>query len=154
MVGRRASQETDAWQAFQSRKGAGENPLDAILAPINSRAPAPSAFTAWGEFVNHTNLPFYNRKWKYSTKMTNEERLRVHLIPMYGQRTLGSFNRDELQDLLDAKAQAGLSYSVVAHLRWDLRQVFRAAVQGAICCVIPPSCFLSLGRRSGRSTPS
>jgi integrase len=110
-------------------KAQAKTALDAILAPINSRASAPSPSTAWGEFVNHTYLPFYNRKWKYSTKMTNEERLRVHLIPMYGQRTLGSFNRDELQDLLDAKAQAGLSYSVVAHLRWDLRQVFRMAVQ-------------------------
>ena len=79
--------------------------------------------------MNHTYLPFYNRKWKYSTKTTNEERLRVHLLPIYAQRTLGSFNRDELQDLLDAKAQTGLSYSVVAHLRWDLRQVFRMAVQ-------------------------
>ena len=103
--------------------------LDAILAPINSRASAPSPSTSWGEFVNQTYLPFYSRKWKLSTKMTNEDRLRVHLIPLYEQRTLGSFSRDELQDLLDAKAQAGLSYSVVAHLRWDLRQVFRMAVQ-------------------------
>jgi len=103
--------------------------LDAILAPINSRASAPSPSTTWGEFVSSTYLPFYSRKWKLSTKETNEDRLRVHLMPVYEQRKLGSFNRDELQDLLDAKAQAGLSYSVVAHLRWDLRQVFRMAVQ-------------------------
>ena len=53
----------------------------------------------------------------------------MHLTPIYEQRKLGSFTRDELQDLLDAKAQAGLSYSVVAHLRWDMRQIFRMAVQ-------------------------
>lgn len=103
--------------------------LDAILAPINSRASAPSPSTSWGEFVNHTYLPFYRRKWKLSSKNTNEDRFRVHLMPLYAQRTLGSFHRNELQDLLDAKAQAGLSYSIVAHLRWDLRQVFRLAVQ-------------------------
>jgi len=60
--------------------------------------------------------------------MTNEDRLRVHLEPIYGQRTLGSFNRDELQTMLDGKAESGLSYSVVAHLRWDLRQILRMAV--------------------------
>lgn len=32
------------------------------------------------------------------------------------------------QDLLDRKAEVGLSYSVVAHLRWDLRQIFRMGV--------------------------
>ena len=53
----------------------------------------------------------------------------MHLTPIYEQRKLGSFSRDELQDLLDAKAEAGLSYSVVAHLRWDMRQIFRMAVQ-------------------------
>lgn len=110
-------------------KAQAQNALDAILAPINSRAQAPSASTTWGDFVNHSYLPFYSRKWKLSTKMTNEDRFRVHLTPPYGQRKLGSFSRDELQDMLDAKAQAGLSHSVVAHLRWDLRQVFRMAVQ-------------------------
>jgi integrase len=103
--------------------------LDAILAPINSRAEAPSASTTWGEFVNHTYLPFYRRKWKFSTRMTNEDRFRVHLTPLYEDRALGSFQRDELQDMLDSKAQAGLSHSIVAHLRWDLRQVLRMAVQ-------------------------
>jgi integrase len=102
--------------------------LDAILAPINSRGQAPSASAKWGEFVNHTYLPFYQRKWKRSTAMTNEERLGVHLVPVFSERTLGSFSRDELQTMLDEKAAYGLSYSVVAHLRWDLRQIFRMAV--------------------------
>ena len=92
---------------------------------------APSS-TTWGEFVNSTYLPFYRRKWKISTKETNEARIRAHLTPLYGARTLASFRRDELQDLLDAKAHAGLSYSVVAHLRWDLRQVLRMAVEEEI----------------------
>ena len=36
--------------------------------------------------------------------------------------------RDELQNLLDRKAAAGLSYSIVGHLRWDLKQIFGLAV--------------------------
>jgi integrase len=103
--------------------------LDAILAPINSRASAPSPSTTFGEFVTHTYLPFYQRKWKRSTIDTNVDRFRVHLTPLYGERKLGSVTRDELQDMLDEKAASGLSYSTVAHLRWDLRQVFRMAVQ-------------------------
>jgi integrase len=82
----------------------------------------------WGEFVNWTYLPFYRRKWKISTRETNEARFRAHLNPLYQTRKLTSFRRDELQDMLEAKAHAGLSYSVVAHLRWDLRQVLRMAV--------------------------
>ncbi len=39
-----------------------------------------------------------------------------------------SFRRDELQDLLDEKAKAGLSFSVVDHLRWDMKQIFDMAV--------------------------
>ena len=40
---------------------------------------------------------------------------------------MSGFRRDELQDLLDAKAKT-LSFSVVDHLRWDLKQVFDMAV--------------------------
>lgn len=102
--------------------------LDAILAPINSRAEAPSSTRKWGDFVNNVYLPFYRRKWKHSTAFTNEDRLRVHFEPIYAERSLGSFTRDELQTMLDEKAATGLSYSIVAHLRWDLRQILRMAV--------------------------
>ena len=44
-----------------------------------------------------------------------------------GTRTLGSFTRDELQDYLEQKADQGLSYSLVVHLRWDFKQIFDLA---------------------------
>jgi len=109
-------------------KAQAQGELDAILAPINGRIEAPSPSAKWGLFVNTTYLPFYRRKWKRSSAMTNEDRLRVHLVPIYAERTLGSFGREELQTMLDEKAACGLSYSTVAHLRWDLRQIFRMAV--------------------------
>lgn len=102
--------------------------LDAILAPINSRAEAPSPSKKFGDFIQNAYLPLYRRKWKRSSATTNEERLKVHLLKVYEERTLGSLSRDELQAFLDEKAAAGLSYSVVAHLRWDLRQILRMAV--------------------------
>ena len=94
--------------------------LDAILGPINCRTEAPSPSVKWGEFVRNTYLPFYKRKWKRSTAECNEHRLKFYLSPLYAERTLGSFKRDELQDMLDKKAQSGLSYSIVAHLRWKM----------------------------------
>jgi integrase len=112
--------------AVTKAKAQGE--LDAILAPINSRAEAPSPSKKWGEFVLNCYLPFYRRKWKRSSALTNEDRLKVHLTPVLSDRSLGTITRDELQTLLDEKAARGLSYSVVAHLRWDLRQILRMAV--------------------------
>lgn len=103
--------------------------LDAILAPINSRDSAPSASVLFGEFVMNSYLPFYRRKWKRSSTMTNEARLRCYIMPGFSERSLGSFTRDELQGFIDEKVVAGLSFSTVAHLRWDLRQIFRMAVE-------------------------
>jgi site-specific recombinase XerD len=51
-----------------------------------------------------------------------------YLILEFEARTFGSFRRDELQDFLDRREADGLSYSTVAHLRWDMRQIFKLAV--------------------------
>jgi integrase len=78
-------------------------------------------------FVDEVYLPFYRRKWKHSTCGVNENRIAVQLIPQFGDRELGSLSRDELQDFLDLKGSK-FSFSVVAHLRFDLRQIFQMAV--------------------------
>jgi len=111
-------------------KGDAEEELAKILEPINSRRNEPSPEIKFGPFVRQVYLPFYSRKWKGSTTATNVDRIEHHLIPAFDERSLGSFSRgrNELQDFLDQKAKVGLSYSVVAHLRWDLRQIFRMAV--------------------------
>jgi integrase len=67
-------------------------------------------------------------KWKTSTAQANEHRINYHLVSAFGDRPLGSFSRDELQLLLERKAAAGKSYSVVNHLQWDLKQIFDLAV--------------------------
>ena len=87
----------------------------------------PSEQSSFGDFVQQVYLPFYRRKWKRSTVMTNEDRLAHHLTSEFGSRSLGSFNRDELQAVLDRKGRT-LSFSVVDHLRWDLKQIFDMAV--------------------------
>jgi integrase len=81
----------------------------------------------FGEFVTGIYFPYYSRKWKRSTRENNVNRVSVHLVASFGDRELSSIKRDELQDLLDAKANGGLSFSVV-DLRWDVKQVFDMAV--------------------------
>lgn len=111
----------------QMTKAEAQTELAALVAPINSKRAEPSERTSFGDFVRDVYLPFYRRKWKRSTVMTNEDRLAHHLTAEFDARLLASFNRDELQALLDRKSQT-LSFSVVDHLRWDLKQIFDMAV--------------------------
>ncbi len=101
--------------------------LAAIVGPINNQRDQPSQEKTFSDFVQYVYLPFYRRKWKRTTAMTNEDRLAHHLISEFSDRPLGSFTRDGLQALLDYKGQT-LSFSVVDHLRWDLKQIFDMAV--------------------------
>jgi hypothetical protein len=115
--------------------------LAAIVSPVNGRSRTPSARCTFREFVADVYLPFYRRKWKRTTAITNEDRINLHLIPEFGERTLGALQRDELQALLDRKATAGLSFSVVAHLRWTCGRFFGWRLRKATSLAIPPNCF-------------
>ena len=85
---------------------------------------------AWrfGEFVEEVYIPYYSRKWKKSTRENNVNRVSGHLVAKFRDSELTTFRRDELQDLLDEEARDGLSFSVVDHIRWDLKQIFDMAV--------------------------
>jgi integrase len=109
------------------RKFQAEEKLARVLEPINSGT-EPSPDLLFGEFVTKIFLPFYERGWKESTVQSNRERIGYHLTAAFEHCRLGQLRRDGLQQFLDRKAAAGLSYSVVAHLRWDLRQIGRMAV--------------------------
>lgn len=82
----------------------------------------------FGEFVELVYFAYYTRKWKHSTRANNVNRINVHLVAVFSERELASFQYEELQDLLDLKVKDGLSFSVVDHLRWDMKQVFDMAV--------------------------
>ena len=104
----------------------------------------------FGEFVSEVYFPYYGRKWKASTRVNNMNRVAIHLVETFGARELTSLRRDELQDFLDGKAQAGLSFSTVDHLRWDLKQIFDMALaEGHI--VRNPASLLFTPREASRS---
>jgi integrase len=92
--------------------------------------------TLFGPFVEGPYFEFYSRKWKASTAENNKQRIRTHLVTPYRERALLSFKRDELQDLLDAKAKTH-SFSVVDHLRWDMKQIFDMAIAEGLITINP-----------------
>ncbi len=83
-------------------KGQAREAVAKIVAEIRAKHETPRKF---GEFVEAVYFPYYSRKWKHSTRENNVNRIEVHLVEAYRERQLGSFKRDELQDLLDAKAK-------------------------------------------------
>jgi integrase len=113
--------------------------LDSILQSV--RKMCVGAHSTFKDFLEHVFLPFYRRKWKKSTLMTNEQRIRQHLVSEFGNRTLSEFarSREELQDFLDRKAAMGLSFSIVDHLRWDLKQLFNLALEENVISKNPAS---------------
>ena len=100
--------------------------VDRIVREVNAKQ---NERRVWhfGEFVAEVYFPYYSRKWKESTRRNNMNRVNGNLVAAFGGRELTAFRRDELQDLLDAKAKM-LSFSVVDHLRWDLKQIFDMAI--------------------------
>jgi hypothetical protein len=108
----------------QMTKSEAQTALADILRPINAAKNPVSVRTPFGDFVKDFVFPFCRRRWKQSTCGTTEDRIRFHLIGHWNERPIGSFNRDEVQDFLDAKASK-LSFSTVDHLRWDLHQIFQ-----------------------------
>jgi integrase len=88
-----------------------------------------------GEFIEQTYLPFFKRKWKASTAGTSENRIRHHVIKEIGANVLEDFTLSGLQEFLQKKANAGLSFSVVDHLRWDVSSIFQMAITEKVITV-------------------
>lgn len=109
-------------------KGAAQQKQMEYMKEVNERAAqAPDPDITFGDFLVGVALPYYREKWKKSTACTSEGRIRHHLLAEFGEQKLVKLGLTRLQAFLSSKARA-LSKSVVAHLRWDLRAVFKLAV--------------------------
>ena len=104
------------------------NKLAEIMQQVNNPPPELTDEVTLEQFVKGVYIPFFSRKWKASTFGTTEDRIRYHLLRELGDRPLNSFTRDDLQNHLDTKVKSDLSFSIVDHLKWDLKQIFRMAV--------------------------
>src|SRR5262245_61629127 len=89
------------------------------------------------EFVEEVYLPFQRGKWKRSTKGTSENRISHHILTELGNTSVKDFSLRSLQGFLERKADAGLSFSVVDHLRWDLSAILEMAVAEKVIAANP-----------------
>ncbi len=109
-------------------KAQAEAKRDEMVAEANARnAKAPNTDITFGEFLDGIALPFLRARWKRSTALTTGSRIQLYLKGGFGERRLTDLGLKELQSFLSTKAET-LSRSVVAHLRWDLRSIFRLAL--------------------------
>jgi len=99
-----------------------------FLKPLNASQISPDLTLK--SFVEDVYFPFYQRKWKESTLMTNRDRIRHEIVAEFGNQEMRNLTRDDLQSFLDSRSS--LSFSVVDHLRWDLRQIFEMAIAEGI----------------------
>jgi integrase len=99
-----------------------------LVQPLNAHAgePLPRLWTV-ADWIRDSFLPLSRRKWKLSTASTTGDRIRKHILTDLGSLEIPSITRDLLQQYLEQKAAQGLSFSLVDHLRWDLRAIFRLA---------------------------
>src|SRR5258708_904407 len=102
--------------------------LNQVLAELRASQADVDSNVSLSQFIDRAYYPFYTRKWKRSTAACNINRVGKHVVTALGEVPLKTFRRDGLQGFLDGKCAAGLSFSVVDHLRWDLRQIFGMAV--------------------------
>ena len=111
-------------------KNDAQEALAAILRPINEQR-GTVEYSLQG-YARTVVFPWYERSWKASTAMTTKDRIDHHIMKELGIMKLSTINRGILQDFLDRKTDSGLSSSTVAHLRWDLRQILRMAVNDGL----------------------
>src|SRR5207249_1992650 len=116
-----------------------------IVRPINERAAtvAPRNITV-KDFVVRFYFPFYRRKWKRVTNESRTDSITRHVIGAFGDRVLSSLTRSEMQKFLDDRKT--MAFSMVDHLRWDLKQILDFAVaEGVISSnpiYVPPGTML------------
>jgi integrase len=118
------------------------------VAEIVKRTKKDTNHQLFGPFVEGPFFSFYGRKWKDSTAENTKQRIRTHLVQPFRDKELASFKRDDLQALLDEKGPK-LSYSVVAHLRWDMRQIFNMAIAEGFV-KLNPAALLFIPREAKR----
>jgi len=121
--------------------------LDRILsAAPGAVAGGKTSPVTFRRFVLDEYLTVRSRVWKRSTAATTEQLIRDHILGALGDRPIASVGRRDLQDHLDGLARAGLSASVVGHVRWQLRAIFAIAqadglvAQNPAAALVMPRC--------------
>jgi integrase len=101
--------------------------LSERLLLLNNGSQHPQAIRTLKDFVQMDWEPVVLPTLKYATQMHYKYMLRVHLIPVFGERRLPDISRAAIQVLLAAKLRDGLSWETVHHIRCALSKVLGTA---------------------------
>lgn len=102
------------------------------------------------DYIEHVYIPFGQRKWKKSTEGTTVQRLRQHLIKgELAEVPVSELSREALQAFLDRRGLS--SFSVVNHLRWDLKGICRLAVEDGLLRRDPATSLFTPGTTTTRA---
>jgi len=110
-------------------KSKAQEKLAELVAGVNAKeSPDPTL----AEFIASAYLPAKRRERKESTRGTNEQRINTHLKRELGEKRISELRRELMAAFLESKAKAGHSYSLVAHLRWDLKAILDLAAADSL----------------------
>jgi integrase len=116
--------EGEAWAELQTKY------LNPINEGVGFSQTLPSNFK---EYVTRVFVPQRRQSWKEdSTQKTTLERFNNYLFPALETFELRDLTRDKLQQFLYERATSGLARSVVDHLKWDLKAIFKMAGEDAL----------------------
>jgi len=114
-----------------SRVGA-ESMLQSILRPVNEGAEKrEKTDQTFESFVELVYLPVFEQQWKDSTKDGETYQIRCHLVSVLGKKLMRKIEREAMQQLLDSTAKL-CGKSIVDHLRFRLRSIFKLAVSEGV----------------------
>jgi integrase len=126
-------------------KSEAEARLAVVLKPFNEGAgQSQKPIYTFAVYLEEVFLPGVRRKWKESTRVTTEPRMLQHLKPAFGSHLLQRITREQMQVLLDQKAEV-CSRSVVGHLRWDLNSIFKMAMSDGLVPFNPAAALFTPG---------
>jgi integrase len=132
------------WRCADLSRGEARAELDRIVAAVSGREfqAAPIVDTL-RQYTENEYLAQMTRRWKASTAATTEQIIETHILCEIGARPLAAITRKELQALLDRKTTDGLSFSVVAHIRWQLRAILRMAKSDGLITTEPAEALVT-----------
>jgi integrase len=117
-------------------KSQAQEEMAKIVRPINeaARTDVPRDITV-KDFVENVYLPFYRRKWKRVTDESRTDSITRYIVGTFGSRRVSSLTCDEMQRFLDDRRH--MAFSMVDHLRWDLKQILDLAVAKCVITTNP-----------------
>jgi len=106
-----------------------EQILTRRLRAVNAHDYSLKSTRKFSDFVREDWQPVVLPTMKYATQRSYEYLLRVHLLPAFGDLSLGAISRELLQAFLNSKLARGLSWQTVHHLQCGMSKIMSTAVE-------------------------